>query len=342
MPLLAPPPLKRLLMSSDTRANHINTSHTQHAIQSTRHAVQSPLIQNGVLFVHNNFNAKCELLEQVYRDVHTIIIEDLTTTEIESGKKLLWILNLATYASTIKTIIIRNSANILFYPFFALSYRLLYLEDLHIHDIQFNVEASVILPYINYICPQLKCLSIGISMAPSRQFPIDLINGINAFDKLGMLSTCTTPTIMFSNLLCLKIVNCRWISSRLLFAIADCFPLLKELRFSCCSMPPSETLSGGQDARDLGICNLSIMKLDVLELSLSQYNIEDLDLLTLLPPTKLILNGSARINDAGTVAQLLNNSLIKTLKFSSIGNEARAKETLERLSSRHNLSLVNQ
>lgn len=344
MPLLAPPPLKRLLMTPHNNVNRTHSPQVQYVAHATNHPPQSSLIQNGILFVRDSFNEKSEILKQVYIDVHTIVVEDLTGEEANNCKKLLLVLNLATHVKTITTITIRNSPCLLFYPFFALSYKLSHLERLELHDMQFNLQSNLILPYIDYACPQLKHLSLGISMAPSHQFPIDLINGASISDKLGMLVTCTHPTIMLSNLVSLSITDCRWISSKLLFSIADCFPQLKELRFSRCSMSPAETLVGSQDARDTGVHSLSIMKLDVLELSLSLYNLKDLHALALLPPLKLILNGSALINDAGTrtLTQLLYTPLKNNLRFNGIGCEAQAKKALEELNNKHSLLLTDQ
>lgn len=341
MPILTPPPLKRLLVSSRSTASSINSPQTRLTAQPENRSSPLPLIQNGVLFVRDNFSARYEVFERICRDVHTIIIEDLIGKEREHGKTLLWILNAASCASTIKKLIVRNSPSIFFYPFIALSYRLPRLEHLQLHDIQFNLPANLVLPYIDYAFSSLSSLSLGISMASSYQFPIDLITGASLSHKLGMLAACTTPAVVFSNLRALEIIDCHWISSKLLSSVADCFPLLRKLRFSRCSTPQAESLTGTQDARNMGISSLSILKLDILELSLPFYRLEDLHALETLPSLELTLNGDACVSDAGhtTVAELLSVPLTHGHELDGDDCVVRARETLKRLEGKHKLTL---
>lgn len=343
MSLLMPPPLKRLLMPSNTTRTPITNPQLQSTADPVTGPSLSPLIQDGVLLVNDKFSTKYEMSEVLCKDVHTILVEELTSNEIEGGKKILWILGSAVHADTVKKLIVRNSPHLLFYPFFALSYELQHIESLLLHDVQLNIPENLILSYIDHTFPNLRMLSLKLTKASSRQFPIDLIKGASLFHKLGMLSTCTTPAIVLSKLQLLEIDDCHWISSQLLFSIADCFPLLKELHFSHCSMPQSESLLGSQDARDTGICSLSIMKLDVLEISLSLYNIEDLDALALIPRLTLKINGNARISDVGpdTVAQLLAAPVTDHSDSDASCYAERAKESLRKLDSMHTLMLVD-
>ncbi|EFO62730.1 Hypothetical protein GLP15_2658 [Giardia lamblia P15] len=343
MSLLMPPPLKRLLMSSDTTRTPITNSQFQSTADLTTGSSSSPLIRNGVLLVNDKFSTNYEMFEVVCKDVHTVVVEELTSNELECGKKILWILNSAVYSNTIKKLIVRASPRLLFYPFFTLSYELQHIESLLLHDVQLNIPENLILSYIDHTFPNLCKLSLKLTTASSCQFPINLIKGASLFHKLGTLSTCTTPAIIFSKLRSLEIDDCQWISSQLLFSIADCFPLLKELHFSHCSTPQSESLVGSQDARDTGVCSLSIMKLDVLEISLPLYNIEDLDALALMPRLTLMINRNARISGVGqdTVAQLLTAPVTNHNDLGVSCYVERVKESLRKLNNAHTLMLID-